>query len=275
MSLAAWKPVVAAIFATLMLTGCGGRAEKASETQADALDASCAAGLTEESGDHGPGGRTCPPTPVQDPNEQVFCDVVGGSLTRRECAEAAQVAASVKDGAASADVPSEMTRGVPARVTLAVGRAADRAAVEDATRQLPGQDYSYAAPIGARMMAELRGVGFTFKPSTGVTQSVTARGPTTWDWEVTPTRGGDLTLTIFTSAVYEGGGSPVPLANSIKSYPVKVQVAGQDQVRDFMDAVPAWLKSAEAIAVALGTLIVAIGGVIYAIRRFGKGKPKA
>lgn len=251
----------AALAAALALAGCGGQNEAASDT-ADAVDAVDTADASAMPGASGP------PAPA----EPVFCAAVGASLPPAKCAEAERISAAVKEGAASANVPAEMTRGVAARVTLAIGQKADTGQVQDVTADLPGADYSYVLPVGTRMTAELRGVGFTFKPISPATQSVTARGPTTWDWEVTPTQAGSLTLTVQTSAVYEGAGPAVPLANSIKSYPVTVRVAPGDRAKDVMGGLPSWLNSTTEIVTAAAALVAALGGLLLAIRQLRKGK---
>jgi hypothetical protein len=59
-------------------------------------------------------------------------------------------------------------------------------------------------PVGTKMRGELLSEDFKITPLRPEIQLLHAKGFRSWVWDITPSRTGDLTLTLLVSVVYEG-----------------------------------------------------------------------
>lgn len=124
---------------------------------------------------------------------------------------------------------------------------------------LPGEDTTFQPQVGRYMTAELTGSGFSIKlmsPAEPM-QVIPQGGQGRWQWEVSPTMGGQRRLTVKTQAVGIVDGKPVALGNGDSEHEVAVKVSWPDRIWDAIVAAPAWIKAVTAILVALGALIAA------------------
>lgn len=130
---------------------------------------------------------------------------------------------------------------------------------EQSISELPGQDYGFRSEVGRFMRASLAGQGFKIQlisPEDAVLE-IPAGGQGSWMWEVTPTQGGVRSLTVKTEAIAVVNDKQIPLGNGQTSKTVMVDVHPIDSVKDFLVALPDWLKLISGALVAATALVIA------------------
>lgn len=130
---------------------------------------------------------------------------------------------------------------------------------EQAIDELPGQDYGFSSSVGRYMRASLAGQGFDIRlisPEDPV-QEIAAGGQASWIWEVTPRAGGQRSLTVRTEALAKVKDRMISLSNAQTSKTVVVEIRPIDSVKDFLIALPDWLKLISGVLVAATALAVA------------------
>jgi hypothetical protein len=217
------------------------------------------------------------------PAPLIFCAEIQQRVTQADCDDYVAQARSARAGLGAFNAPNPMTRDQTTTLELAVSfkpPAPGASTPEEVVSGLPGKVVPIAPTVGRHMAAELSGEGFTVTPSGLQQRDVEPGSVTTWDWTVRADRKGDHVLilkTVVEAAKADGGW--IPLASTTKNQTIHVTVDKADAVRDVLDGIPDWLKSIQAIVVALAALL---GAVILLVRRWRKlkgakakpGKPK-
>jgi hypothetical protein len=176
---------------------------------------------------------------------------------------------------ASADVPSVNAAAPPEGDEGAAPGARDDlgGSAEPTPTQIvgdmPGTTQAFAPKVGRFMSASLSGQGFDIKrvaPETA-SQEIPEDGQATWSWEVTARQEGPHTLIAKTVVEGEINGTRYPLAGTQTAKVIRVKVSTLSRVREYLDALPGWMKSLTAALTALAALVAAWFGVRTAIRK--------
>lgn len=134
--------------------------------------------------------------------------------------------------------------------------------------ELPGETIEMAPVVGRHMAAELTGAAFKIEAKTPRSQELPPGGTATWLWDVTADRSGDGTLLMKTFV--EGklaNGDLVTLHSTQTARNVTIGSNWWEELKAFLDGVPAWLASLTAIITALGALV----GAWFALKARFKG----
>jgi hypothetical protein len=135
--------------------------------------------------------------------------------------------------------------------------------------EMPGTTESFAPKVGRFMSASLSGQGFDIElisPETA-SQEVPEDGQATWSWEVIARQEGPHTLIAKTVVEGEVNGRRYPLAGTQTAKVIQVEVSTLSRVREYLDALPGWMKSLTAVLTALAALVAAWFGVRTAVRK--------
>ncbi|HEY4031187.1 MAG TPA: hypothetical protein VGM25_12635 [Caulobacteraceae bacterium] len=224
--------------------------------------------------DTGPPGPPGPP-PVQPPpptptEATVFCAEVQQSVTQADCDAFKAQAQAVQAGLGAFKAPGSMLRGQTQFLQLAIGYAGgpDPAAV---IAPLPGNTGAIAPKVGRHMVAELSGEGFTITPAGPQQKDVVPGSVTTWEWAVRADVAGPHILVLKSAVEGVGGdGKLVALASTTLDTPIQVKVDATDRVRDWLDGLPGWLKSIQAVIVGLAAVAGAVFALIKVFKKRGE-----
>ncbi|MGZ5986259.1 MAG: DUF11 domain-containing protein [Caulobacteraceae bacterium] len=223
-----------------------------------------------------PVGDTPPPAvqPATGPppaaDGKVFCAEVQQLVAPADCDAFKAQAQAVQAGLGAFKAPGSMLRGQTQLLQLAIGYQGgpSPAAV---IANLPGQPGAIAPQVGRHMLAELSGEGFTITPAGPQQKEVVPGSVTTWEWAVRADAAGSHVLVLKTAVEAMGGdGKLQPLASTTLDTPILVKVGIVDIVRDWLNGLPAWLKSIQAAIVALAAVIAAVFGLIKVLKKRGE-----
>ena len=98
----------------------------------------------------------------------------------------------------------------------------------------------------------------------------------TWHWTITPTEPGNHTLVVQSSVeLAAADGSVRLIPQKGQDATIDVEVTAYGRWKRFLDQAEAWIRSPLGVIAALTALVVAVGGLIGAIRkaRRGEGSP--
>lgn len=148
-----------------------------------------------------------------------------------------------------------------------------------AVEPVEGKVVEYKPLIGQYMSARLAHDGsFEVKALGPEAQKVLPDSVTTWDWTVTPKKGGKHVLTVITQVGFQDTeGRFVPLRVAPVSKQVTVDVPWWRYLLDALNAAPVWIKALTAVIVAGTGLLTAWAGFRMAARgrKPGGGPPPA
>jgi hypothetical protein len=163
--------------------------------------------------------------------------------------------------AAPTNMTDDMSSGVVPKANRPVAAPRPSETPEDIVGRLPGEVESYQPVVGRFMRATLVGEGFEIKPLSEVSQEVFITGSTTWEWSVTPLKAEHHVLTLKT--IVEGvtaDGKRFALRSTTRTRNVDVKLNWVDRVRDYLEAMPGWLKAVSGVIAGLTTLVGATLG---------------
>ena len=148
-----------------------------------------------------------------------------------------------------------------------------------AVEPVEGKVVEYRPLIGQYMSARLEHDGsFEVKALRPEAQRVLPDSVTTWDWTVTPKKGGRHVLTVVTQVGFQDtAGKFVPLRVAPVSKQVTVDVPWWRYLLDALNAAPGWIKALTAVIVAGTGLLTAWAALRMAARgrKPGGGPPPA
>jgi hypothetical protein len=98
--------------------------------------------------------------------------------------------------------PTQMRLDETTRIEARVTRHPDKTFTSNL--QGKGQPRVEQLPVGTKMKGELLSEDFEITPLRPEVQLLHAKGFRSWVWDITPSRTGNLTLTLVVSVVYEG-----------------------------------------------------------------------
>jgi hypothetical protein len=204
----------------------------------------------------------------------VYCARVQDRISAADCAYYEEVWGRMERGQAAIDVPPQMVRGTPVRVSFAVNRAEAEVSANEMLDSSPEQTAQIR--VGRRMAVQLQGEGFTVEPQGLVERDLGPGGAERWDWTVTPQRRGRLTLTFSAYVVMRPGGAErsQSLIRTL-AREVDVTVSPADVTKDAITESKGWFELTTGWLVALTALIgTGLLGLWVAIRQWrDRNKP--
>ncbi|MET0308115.1 MAG: hypothetical protein ABW023_05355 [Sphingomonas sp.] len=265
--------------AALLLSGCNASPDMASNTMAED-----AAGGTDNmivpadnalANDVGPANAT-------GPQEDAYCPAVDFATSAAQCRKFTQEKNTIEAGLGVFNPPREMVVGESRDLVLGVGRRADTTEIRESVGGNAAQQVEVRTPIGHHMTATLSGGGFDVAPSGPQSKTLSADRREVWQWRITAKEAGpqQLLLVISVDAAPQNG---APARYELARKPISIQVNVTDAekrerrtkaLEDKIGHGTRVLSALEKWLIALGAVIVALGGVWIGIRTFGKGKGK-
>ncbi len=206
-----------------------------------------------------------------DPNEVIHCRRVMRDISRAECDLYEQAWNNLAEGSGAIAAPESMIRGDSAKISFAIAATDEGAAEggEPTATELQGENATQTVTvrIGARMGAQLTGEGFAIKPPEVVERELSVTRGARWEWEITALKAPRhrLLLHVFVR-VRDPDGEKSRLLRS-QPIPVEVKVTTSQTIGDYMDESQAWLGRGTNWLKALAAFILAIGGVVVAVRK--------
>lgn len=276
------RRVLLPMLALLLVSGCGGRppGSQDAENPAGAMVENAVETIdnaVENAGDAPENAST-----GQNAGEDAYCPAVDYVTSAAQCRRFTQEKATLDAGLGVFNPPKEMVVGESRDLVLSVGRKGDAAEIHESVGGNESQHVEVRTPVGHFMTATLSGGGFDITPQGPQQKTLAADRSESWQWRIKAKEPGPqkLLLTISVDATAaDGTRSRYDLARK----PIDINVAVTDaQRRDdrakaledklrrgtgVMGALEKWL-------LALGAVIIALGGVWIAVRTFGKGKDK-
>ena len=164
-------------------------------------------------------------------------------------------------------------------VQFAVAPNAVQLQVQVEGQALAGQKPIYVAPV--MRVTLLPNPDFDVQPKTEAIQQIGNDLASTWLWSVRPHKGGNEMLDALVEVGRMNGNQFVAADSYTRHVPVRVKVGtwkgflnALQNASTLGDALATLFKSWDKTLIALTALIGAIGGLIIAIRKFGKRKGK-
>jgi hypothetical protein len=229
-----------------------------------------------------PASTSAAPAPQAGPDGRVYCAIVEERLPAEECA----ALSAVERGTAAYKTPERMKRGDSESIFLSISREAGSSAPEEALADAEGVQGQFKPVVGryieARLFAE-PGLKVTPDPGIPELQDLGASPAALWRWTITAETTGVHELTLRTRVMTRRpDGSFVPRgAPWVGTRKINVYVEGAEAASDWLAAIIKPIQDATGatdslakLIVALTALVVAVGGLWIAIRRFGKGGAK-
>jgi hypothetical protein len=213
-------------------------------------------------------------------DETVFCAIVEERLPPDECA----ALAAVSRGTGAYKTPERMERGESRSIVLAISREADSSAPAEAIADAAGREASFKPVVGRYIEATLLadpGLKVTPDAATPELQDLGASPAALWRWTITAEATGDHQLTLRTRVMKkQPDGSFIPRgAPFVGTRKINVYVEGGAALSDRMQAAGKTFEDATGttnsfakLVGALTALVIAVGGLWLAFRRFGKPK---
>ncbi|MGL6044290.1 MAG: hypothetical protein ACRC1J_10225 [Sandaracinobacteroides sp.] len=213
---------------------------------------------------------------------RVFCAIVEERLPPEDCA----ALAAVPRGTGAFKTPERMRRGESASVILAISRDAGSSSPSEAIAGAEGREGSFRPAVGRFIEAQLLpepGLKVEIDPATPGLQDLFAGTDGLWRWTITAEATGEHQLTLRTRVMAKRpDGSFAPRGQPfVSTRQISVTVAGVDAVVDgagaadkALGALGGTTENLTSLLGALSALIVAAGGLWFALRRFGKGGAK-
>src|SRR5205085_9323013 len=141
-------------------------------------------------------------------------------------------------------------------------------------QELKGEKPIYVAPV--MRVTLLPNPDFEVREKTQAIQATGNDLAATWLWSVKPLKGGDETLAANVEVGRMNGKEFVAADSYTRHVPIRVRVGtwkgflnALAQASSLGDVLTTLFKSWEKTLIALAALIVAVGGVVFAIRKFG------
>jgi hypothetical protein len=207
-----------------------------------------------------------------------WCPLVEERLPADECA----ALAAIPRGTGAFKTPERMRRGESSTVILAISREANSDAPAKAIAGAEGREGRFAPAVGRHIEAKLLaepGLKVEPDPATPELQDLFAGSEGLWRWTITAEQKGEHQLTLRTRVMTKRpDGSFAPKGQAFSdTRRIAVEVEGVDSLVDGSTeanrAFEALTDSSDGLAKLVGALtalVVAIGGLWLAIRRFGK-----
>lgn len=228
------------------------------------------------------GGEGRGPASVDlDAQAEQWCDAIGSMLAKADCAYVTMQQNRLQEGLAAPNVPDVMTLNTPVQVSLVIGKGPDaKQKIQDTLPENNEVGPTVKVVLSQKVTASLSGSAFEINPQGAVEKNLGALQSAVWHWDVTPKRQGEQKLTMeVTSLAVDRSGNTYPIEGTQKQITVRVDVAPEDQRKQFFDrlervatdslpALESWQKWFGALAV----LIAAIFGVWWAIRNGRSGQ---
>jgi hypothetical protein len=206
-----------------------------------------------------------------DPDEIIHCRRVLRDVSRAECDLYEKAWNDLAEGSGAIAAPQTLVRGESAKVSFAIAATDEGApeAGEPTATELLGENATQTVTVrvGARMGAQLTGEGFAIKPPEIVERELSVTRGARWEWEITALKAPRhrLLLHVFVR-VKDPDGEKSRLLRS-QPIPVEVKVTTSQTIGDYMDESQAWLGRGTNWLKALAAFIVALGGVVLAVRK--------
>lgn len=207
-----------------------------------------------------------------------WCAIIEERLPPAECA----ALAAVPRGAGAFKAPERMKRGDSETVILAISREAGSSAPSEAIASAEGREGTFRPAVGRFIEAKLLpepGLKVEPDPATPELQDLYAGTEGLWRWTITAETTGEHQLTLRTrvmTRLADGSFAPrgQPFADSRR---IAVYVEGADAIADrskeadkALDALSGTTDNLTKLIGAITALVVAVGGLWLAFRRFGK-----
>ena len=152
------------------------------------------------------------------------------------------------------NAPQEMALAKPQTIALVIDTTG-QTDFGDELMALPGATVQGETPISLLMEAEIVGPAFEITPSGRQRRELSQLNPTRWDWEVTPTRGGQHQLEVSLYVIASKGGESIGEEKALAERQIiTVTVSPLNQVTAFIAKIDPILA-----------FFVAIGGAIAAV----------
>lgn len=152
------------------------------------------------------------------------------------------------------NAPQEMAVSEPYTIALVI----DTTGQTDFSAELmalPGVQVEGETPISLIMEGEIVGPAFEITPSGRQRRELSELNPTRWDWEVTPTRGGEHQLEVSLYVIASRGGESIGEEKALaERHVILVTVSPLNRLTDFIVKVDPILA-----------FVLAIGGAIAAV----------
>jgi len=212
--------------------------------------------------------------------EDAYCPAVDYVTSEAQCRRFTEEKATLDTGLGVFNPPSEMVVGESRDLVLGVGKKEDAAEVHESVGGNATQHVEVRTPVGHFMTATLSGGGFDITPAGPQPKTLAADRSEVWQWRITAKEAGPqkLLLTISVDATApDGTRSRYDLARKPIDINVKVTDAQRRDARaksveDSLRRGTGMMGALEKWLIALGAVVVALGGVWIAVRTFGKGK---
>ncbi len=214
------------------------------------------------------------------PDGQEWCAIVEERLPPAECA----LLAAVPRGTGAFKTPERMKRGESASVILAISREAGSSAPSEAIASAEGREGTFRPAVGRYIEAKLLpepGLKVEPDPATPELQDLYAGTEGLWRWTITAEATGEHQLTLRTRVMTKlPDGSFAPRGQPfVDSRRIAVYVEGADAIVDkskeadkALGALSGTTDNLTKLIGAITALVVAVGGLWLAFRRFGKPK---
>jgi hypothetical protein len=228
------------------------------------------------------GGAPDPGVAMNAAGEDAYCPAVDYATSAAQCRRFTQEKATLEAGLGVFNPPKAMVVGETRDLVLGVGKTAAAQDVHDSVGGNETQHVEIRTPVGHFMTATLTGGGFDITPQGPQQKTLAADRSEVWQWRITAKDAGPQKL-LLTISVDATGPDGTRSRYDLATKPIDIDVAVTDaQRRDasakaledklrrgtgVMGALEKWL-------LALGAVVVALGGVWIAVRTFGKGKDK-
>jgi hypothetical protein len=241
--------------------GAGSAADAAADAAAATVDAAAASTATGADG-------------------LAWCAIVEERLPPAECA----LLSAVPRGTGAFKAPERMKRGDSETVILAISREANSSAPSEAIARAEGREGTFRPAVGRYIEAKLLpepGLKVEPDPATPELQDLYASTESLWRWTVTAEAAGEHQLTLRTRVMVKlPDGSFAPRGQPfVDSRQIAVYVEGADAIVDgtkeadkAIDALSGTTGNLTKLIGAVTALVVAVGGLWLAFRRFGKPK---
>jgi hypothetical protein len=214
--------------------------------------------------------------------EDSYCPAVDFATSVAQCRRFTQEKSTIESGLGVFNPPSEMVVGESRDLVLGVGRKADTTEIHESVGGNASQQVEIRTPIGHHMTATLSGGGFDIAPEGPQSKTLSADRREVWQWRIKAKEAGPQQLLLVISvdaSAQDGAQTRYELARKPIAIQVNVTDAEKREQRtkaleDRIGHGTRVLSALEKWLIALGAVVVALGGVWIAVRTFGKGKDK-